>query len=769
MFQRTSKRSSSAPCSPITPRRLRCESLEPRQMLHGGVLSGFVYLDADQDGVRDETEQGVPGVTITLTGNETGGGTVNKSALTQSDGGYSFDDLSPGTYALNQTQPEPLLDAQESTSAAGASIGADQITNIVLGDEQTIAGNNFGERGLRPEFVSLRLFLASTPAPATMLRETIADSVEAAGNTELATTIRAGDTTPPSQNAAPVGVADSYTVAEGGTLTVPVATGVLNNDTDADDDHDELSAQLVATTQNGTLTLDPNGSFTYTPNNNFSGTDTFTYRASDGEATSAVTTVTITVTGENDAPTAANDSYSTGDNNTLTTTAANGVLANDTDPENDALTAQIVTNVASGTLTLNANGSFTYVPASGFTGNVTFTYRASDGSLTSNTATVTITVTDQNQAPVAVANSYSTTENTTLTVNAANGVLANDTDADGDTLAAQLISNVASGTLTLNNDGSFTYVPASGFTGNVSFTYHASDGTTTSNTVTVTINVTSTNQAPVAVANSYTTNENSPLTVSAASGVLTNDTDADGDTLTAQLVSNVTNGTLALNPNGSFTYTPASNFSGTATFTYRASDGTTTSNTVTVTITVIDLPPNSLFGTVTSGSFTQSGLLGDRMDLVSGAPAMSQAHQNGDIDYTGYSNPPTYGPHHGSDPNGTDTNPGITPRPTGVYTTEQPEEDLIHNLEHGHVWISYNPSLISAGDLALLEQFVRDGSPNANGSGVGVILTPRAANDAMIAVASWARLLKMNTYDPATLRQFIETNRGKSPEGFLTP
>ena len=85
------------------------------------------------------------------------------------------------------------------------------------------------------------------------------------------------------------------------------------------------------------------------------------------------------------------------------------------------------------------------------------------------------------------------------------------------------------------------------------------------------------------------------------------------------------------------------------------------------------------------------------------------------------------------------------------------------------MWISYNPSLISAGDLALLEQFVRDGSPNANGGGVGVILTPRAANDAMIAVASWARLLKMNSYDPVMLRQFIETNRGKAPEGFITP
>jgi VCBS repeat-containing protein len=742
-----------------------CEPLEQRNLL--AVISGFVFVDADADGVRDDGEAGIPGVQVTLTGTPTSGSAVNQTVLSQSNGSYTFNNLAAGTYTLNQIQPDPMLDGQESSSATGATIGSDQIANLVLATDQTIANNNFGERGLGPDYVSLRNFLASTPPATDMLRETIADSEDAAGNSELADSIRAGDTAPPNQNAAPVGVADTYTVAEGGTLTVPVATGVLTNDTDAEGN--TLTAQVVTTTTRGTLALAANGSFTYTPNADFNGTDTFTYRANDGTANSADTTVTITVTGENDAPTAVNDSYTTGDNTTLTTTTTNGVLANDTDPEGNTLTASLVTNVSSGTLTLNPNGTFTYTPANGFTGNVTFTYRANDGTANSNTATVTINVTDANQAPVAVANAYSTNENTTLTVAQANGVLANDTDADNDTLTAELVSNVSSGTLNLASNGSFSYVPANGFSGNVSFTYRANDGTTTSNTVTVTITVNSSNQAPVAVANSYTTNENSPLTVNQANGVLTNDTDADGDTLTAQLVSNVTSGTLNLASNGSFTYTPATNFSGSVSFTYRANDGTTTSNTVTVTITVNDLPANSLFGEVVTGSYTQSGLLGDRMDLVSGAPPVSATHVDGDIDYTGYSNPPTYGPHHPFDPTGTDVNPGITPRTTGVHTTEQPDEDLIHNLEHGHVWISYDPTLISSGDLMLLQQFVRDGSPNANGAGVGVILTPREANDSMIAVASWGRLLKMNSYDPVTLRQFVEANRGKAPEGFITP
>lgn len=77
--------------------------------------------------------------------------------------------------------------------------------------------------------------------------------------------------------------------------------------------------------------------------------------------------------------------------------------------------------------------------------------------------------------------------------------------------------------------------------------------------------------------------------------------------------------------------------------------------------------------------------------------------------------------------------------------------------------------LISATDLTALEQLVRDGSPNPNGGGVGVILTSRPANDTMIALASWARLLTLDNYDPATIRNFVESNRGKAPEGFITP
>ena len=274
-------------------------------------------------------------------------------------------------------------------------------------------------------------------------------------------------------------------------------------------------------------------------------------------------------------PVAVNDSFSTAEDTPLNV-AAPGVLANDTDPDSVTLTAVLETNVASGTLSLNANGSFTYAPAANFNGNVSFTYRASDGTTTSAPATVSIAVTAGNDPPAAANDSYTTAEDTPLNI-AAPGVLANDTDPDGGALTAVLETNVASGTLSLNANGSFTYTPAANFNGNVSFTYRANDGTVTSAPATVSITVTAGNDPPAAANDSYTTAEDTPLNI-AAPGVLANDTDPDGGALTAVLETNVASGTLSLNANGSFTYTPNANFNGNDSFTYRANDGTVPSD-----------------------------------------------------------------------------------------------------------------------------------------------------------------------------------------------
>ena len=174
--------------------------------------------------------------------------------------------------------------------------------------------------------------------------------------------------------------------ATGVTKSVP-APGVLANDTGG---IAPLSAVLVTAPIRGTLNLSNNGGFTYIATNGFAGTDTFTYRATDGTTTSGNATVTITVTPDN-APVANNDSYSVLVNSSLSVQAP-GVLANDTDVDGNSLTGNLVSGPANGTLTFTNNGGFLYVPNSGFLGVDTFTYRANDGQSNSAPATVSISV-----------------------------------------------------------------------------------------------------------------------------------------------------------------------------------------------------------------------------------------------------------------------------------------------------------------------------------------------------------------------------------------
>ena len=129
-------------------------------------------------------------------------------------------------------------------------------------------------------------------------------------------------------------------------------------------------------------------------------TDCFTYKANDGSLDSNVATVNITITPVNDAPVANNDTATVAEGGTLNV-AAPGVLANDTDPDGPTLTAILVSGPAhASSFTLNPNGSFTYVHDGSETTSDSFTYKASDGSRISNIATVSITITPVNDAPV---------------------------------------------------------------------------------------------------------------------------------------------------------------------------------------------------------------------------------------------------------------------------------------------------------------------------------------------------------------------------------
>jgi hypothetical protein len=252
----------------------------------------------------------------------------------------------------------------------------------------------------------------------------------------------------------------------------------------------------------------------------------------------------------NDAPVAVNDALTATEDTSLTAYGA-GVLANDTDADGHALTAYYASGPTHGTLYLYVYGGFSYTPVANYNGPDGFTYRASDTFAFSNVATVSISVTAHNDYPWVLGNTYSTPQNTPVTISAP-GVLANDGDADGDTLTAVLVTGPNQGTLTLNPSGGFTYTPIAGFVGTDSFTYRASDSQVTSNVATVTLTVVGAN-APVANPNTYQTLKNTPLAV-AAPGLLSNDTDADGETLAAALVVGPAHGTLVLSGNGGFNY-----------------------------------------------------------------------------------------------------------------------------------------------------------------------------------------------------------------------
>jgi VCBS repeat-containing protein len=206
----------------------------------------------------------------------------------------------------------------------------------------------------------------------------------ATDNAQVIVTVQSGP-------GAPVAVDDNYTTDQGVPLNIGQLEGVLANDLDPKGTG--LTANLVTPPTHGTLNLLPDGGFTYTPALDFNGTESFTYQANDGVQTSNVATAEIQVQAANVSPLATDDSYQVDQDQTLNIPPP-GVLGNDSDPNDDNLAASLVNPPTHGTLSLKADGSFTYTPAQNFVGQDQFTYKASDNTLNSPPATVRIQVRD---------------------------------------------------------------------------------------------------------------------------------------------------------------------------------------------------------------------------------------------------------------------------------------------------------------------------------------------------------------------------------------
>ncbi|RNM05153.1 tandem-95 repeat protein, partial [Dickeya undicola] len=476
-----------------------------------------------------------------------------------------------GTVTVTVT---PVNDAPVAANDTATTAEDTPVTVNVLANDSDVDGDTLtvtaASAGHGTVVINANGTLTYTPAANYNGSDTISYTVSD-GHGGTATASVAVTITP--VNDAPVAVNDTATTAE----DTPVTVNVLANDSDVDGDTLTVTA---ASAGHGTVVINANGTLTYTPNANFNGTDTVTYTVSDGHGSTATASVTVTVTPVNDAPVAANDTATTAEDTPVTV----NVLANDSDVDGDTLTVTAA-SAGHGTVVINANGTLTYTPAANYNGSDTISYTVSDGHGGTATASVAVTITPVNDAPVAANDTATTAEDTPVTVN----VLANDSDVDGDTLTVTAAS-AGHGTVVINANGTMTYTPNANFNGTDTVTYTVSDGVGGVATGSLTVTVTAVNDAPVAGTDTAATSQNIPVTVN----VLNNDSDVDGDTLTVTAAS-ADHGTVVINPDGTLTYTPDTNYSGTDTVTYTVSDGVggTALGTLTVTISSVSSAPSA--------------------------------------------------------------------------------------------------------------------------------------------------------------------------------
>ena len=289
------------------------------------------------------------------------------------------------------------------------------------------------------------------------------------------------------------------------------------------------------------------------------------------------------------APIAADDAFTGAEDNDITgNVLADNGAGEDDDPDGDVLSviAGTFATAQGGSVAIASDGSFAYTPAADFNGTDSFDYRVTDGALT-DTGTVTLTVNPVADAPVAIDDAFTGRAGTSISGNVLdnNGAGA-DYDPDGGTLivtrSPSQIANGSSFSVARMAASSTSRRPASPAPRASTTRSRMSYGNSDTGRVTFTVVP---NGAPVAVGDAYSLDEDTTLNI-AAPGVLVNDSDANGDALSAILVDDVTNGSLTLNADGSFNYTPDPNFNGPDSFTYKTNDGLVDGNTVTVDLTV---------------------------------------------------------------------------------------------------------------------------------------------------------------------------------------
>ena len=394
-------------------------------------------------------------------------------------------------------------------------------------------------------------------------------------------------------NHSPVANNDQASTPEDSAITIHVTA----NDTDVDLNLDPSTVTIIRPVVNGSTSVNPTtGSVTYLGHLNYNGSDSFGYQVCDASQACSTAIVSITVTPVNDPPVANDDSTGTLRNTPVTV----DVLANDSDPDGFAdlvpASVTVVTPPLNGSTIVNpTTGAITYTPVSNDSGQYTFRYQVCDHAVVCRQANVTVVIA-ANRPPEANPDAFPTTyEDNPNPIEI--DVAANDTDPDGTTdlnlTSVTIVSPPSNGSATKSDQpGKVLYKPKPDFNGADSFIYQICDKGSPAlcDSAIVAITVTPVNDRPVARPDNYFMNQDEILIVNAP-GVLENDNDIDGPGIIALLEQGPMHGTLGLNGDGSFAYTPQPHFAGEDTFTYRASDGLLASGSVTVIITVYDTEP----------------------------------------------------------------------------------------------------------------------------------------------------------------------------------
>jgi VCBS repeat-containing protein len=570
----------------------------------GGVANSGVDLDPTPNTITIDVTPVNDAPAFDLTQHV--GVTLDTSVLAGGDGQLAWD-LTDGDFAVNNTVVLTAF-TTEGTLGAATTLGGVEGTlpgRVTMADadffNELLQSLTFGTSltfslHLTSNFVggvpdNLAFFLLDPNGSPLVATDLLVDALLTIDLDVVVTVAGATNPAVPTQVTGPAG--PDQTVLEDAAPQVVAAFAAGIRPGPADEGAQALAYQV--STDNPALfaiepALAPDGTLTYTPAPDANGQALVSVvllddggTADGGVNTSPAQTFTLTVIPLNDVAVAQADAFSTPEDTPLTVSAP-GLLGNDSDVDGDLLTGRLVSGPAHGALTLNPDGSFTYTPNLDFHGADSFTYRGSDGALDSNEATVALTITPVNDAPVAAPDTAGMPEDTPLTIQAAT-LLANDSDVDGGLLTLIGVGNAVHGSVVLDGDGDPVFTPAPNFNGAASFEYTVSDGQGGSDTATVTITVTPVNDAPVATDDAFNTPEDTPLSV-LIPGLLGNDTDVDGDALTALLVSGPAHGSVTLNPDGSFAYTPAPKFLGADAFTYQVTDGALPSAPVTVALTV---------------------------------------------------------------------------------------------------------------------------------------------------------------------------------------